>query len=118
LPLNAAWSSGGGDYGGGPAAETAHGGGESSGGGGDEAVGPLWLKHQCETLFAGGATPVQDMCVAIFDQLASPKGDDLLQNDLFDLLGFDRCGIRGAASLAMAALSVAVAPWLWGCRPC
>lgn len=62
-------------------------------GGGAEAVGPLWLKHMCEVHFGGGPTPVQDMCMAIFDMLASPKGDDLLQNDLFELMGFDKCAM-------------------------
>ena len=57
-----------------------------------ESLSATWLKEQCQHHFGsgGGALSPQDLCVAIFELLSSPAGDELLQNDLFELVGFDK----------------------------
>lgn len=47
-----------------------------------------WLREQCAKQFDGAS--VEDMRAAIHDLLTSGKDDDALQNDLFELLGFER----------------------------
>ena len=51
-----------------------------------------WLRDQCEMYFANSSSGVSvlDLCSAIFDILASDKDNAAIQNDLFELLGFDR----------------------------
>ena len=52
-----------------------------------------WFREQCEIHFretGTGDLSVADMCSALFDILSSPREDSAIQNDLFDLLGFDR----------------------------
>ena len=52
-----------------------------------------WFRQQCEIYFKesdSGDLSVTDMCSALFDILTSPREDSAIQNDLFDLLGFDR----------------------------
>ena len=51
-----------------------------------------WLRNQCEMYFANSSSGVSvlDLCSAIFDILASDKDNAAIQNDLFELLGFDR----------------------------
>ena len=51
-----------------------------------------WLRDQCEMYFANSSSGVSvlDLCSAIFEILASDKDNAAIQNDLFELLGFDR----------------------------
>lgn len=51
-----------------------------------------WLRDQCELYFAdsSGGLSVLDLCSALFDILASERDNAALQNELFELLGFDR----------------------------
>lgn len=51
-----------------------------------------WLRDQCELYFADSSSglSVLDLCSAIFDILASDRDNAALQNELFELLGFDR----------------------------
>lgn len=51
-----------------------------------------WLRDQCELYFADSSSGVSvlDLCSALFDILASDKDNAALQNELFELLGFDR----------------------------
>lgn len=51
-----------------------------------------WLRDQCEVYFADSSSglSVLDLCSAVFDILASDRDNTALQNELFELLGFDR----------------------------
>ena len=51
-----------------------------------------WLRDQCEVYFADSSSglSVLDLCSAVFDILASDRDNAALQNELFELLGFDR----------------------------
>ena len=51
-----------------------------------------WLRQRCDFYFgsAGENLNSADMCSVIFDLLSSPRGDQEMQNELFELLGFDR----------------------------
>ena len=51
-----------------------------------------WLRDQCELYFADSSSglSVLDLCSAVFDILASDRDNAALQNELFELLGFDR----------------------------
>ncbi|KAK3097478.1 hypothetical protein FSP39_009969 [Pinctada imbricata] len=53
-----------------------------------------WLQRQVAQHFdgedSGLGLSTEDLCSTIFDVLTSPKSNDELQNDLFELLGFDR----------------------------
>eukprot|EP00056_Hartaetosiga_gracilis_P020004 m.17114 g.17114 ORF g.17114 m.17114 type:complete len:2059 (+) comp8097_c0_seq2:2-6178(+) len=57
----------------------------------DDQLSTVWLKHRCEREFLSqGKDTVNSMCVAIYDLLSGSKTEDELQNELFDLLGFDK----------------------------
>jgi hypothetical protein len=91
------------DQGGGPAVQptaaavspaAAYAGGAGAGGAG--ATDAEWLKEQVEQAFAGtdiGA--VESVVHSVFELLASTKDDDTLQNDLFELVGFERFELIG-----------------------
>lgn len=51
-----------------------------------------WLKRRCDYYFGDTDEHLSsaDMCSVIFDLLTSPKGNQEMQNELFELLGFDR----------------------------
>ena len=51
-----------------------------------------WLRDQCELYFAESSSGVSflDLCSALFDILTSDRDNAAIQNDLFELLGFDR----------------------------
>ena len=52
----------------------------------------LWLRTQLEKEFgdrSSGDLSVMDLCSVVFDVLSSAKDDAEIQNELFDLLGFD-----------------------------
>eukprot|EP00039_Didymoeca_costata_P013519 m.206766 g.206766 ORF g.206766 m.206766 type:complete len:2137 (+) comp15799_c0_seq4:40-6450(+) len=50
-----------------------------------------WLKRQIELVMPESPmVVVEELCVAIYKLLASKSNNDLIQNDLFDLLGFER----------------------------
>ena len=51
-----------------------------------------WLKQRCDFYFGneGGNLNSGDMCSVLFDLLSSPRGNQEMQNELFELLGFDR----------------------------
>lgn len=51
-----------------------------------------WLRDQCKLYFADSSSDLSilDLCSAVFDILASDRDDAALQNELFELLGFDR----------------------------
>lgn len=51
-----------------------------------------WLRNQCELYFGNNSTglSVLDLCSALFDILSSDRDNAAIQNDLFELLGFDR----------------------------
>jgi hypothetical protein len=54
-------------------------------------VDATWLKTVCETALPQMPIPEREaMCISVYEQLSSGKSDDLLQNDLFELLGFER----------------------------
>lgn len=54
----------------------------------------LWFRRQCEIYFSESDSSDHsvsaDMCSALFDILSSPREDSAIENDLFELLGFDR----------------------------
>ena len=49
-------------------------------------------KRKCDLYFSSASENVNstDMCSVIFDVLSSPRGDEVIQNELFELLGFER----------------------------
>ena len=51
-----------------------------------------WLRQRCDFYFGSAGENVNsaDMCSVIFDLLSSSRGDQEMQNELFELLGFDR----------------------------
>ena len=51
-----------------------------------------WLKERCDFYFGNAGENVNsgDMCSVLFDLLSSPRGNSEMQNELFELLGFDR----------------------------
>ena len=51
-----------------------------------------WLRNQCEHYFGDSSSglSVLDLCSALFDILSSDRDNEAIQNDLFELLGFDR----------------------------
>ena len=51
-----------------------------------------WLKQKCDIYFgdAGENLNSADMCSVIFDLLCSSRPNQEMQNELFELLGFDR----------------------------
>lgn len=51
-----------------------------------------WLRGKCDLYFSSASEDVNstDMCSVIFDVLSSPRADEVIQNELFELLGFDR----------------------------
>ena len=51
-----------------------------------------WLRNQCEHYFSDSSSGVSvlDLCSALFDILSSDRDNAAIQNDLFELLGFDR----------------------------
>lgn len=51
-----------------------------------------WLKQRCDLYFGSGDENLNssDMCSVIFDILSSPRGNQEMQNELFELLGFER----------------------------
>ena len=51
----------------------------------------LWLLDQCRKYFSGksGTLSVEDMATAIYDILCSSKNNEEIQNELFELAGFD-----------------------------
>ncbi|KAL9968716.1 hypothetical protein ACROYT_G020835 [Oculina patagonica] len=51
-----------------------------------------WLRNQCEHYFSDSSSGVSvlDLCSALFDILSSERDNAAIQNDLFELLGFDR----------------------------
>jgi activating signal cointegrator complex subunit 3 len=55
----------------------------------EKGSGP-WLLAQVELYFSGDNISIAEMASTILNLLKSSKTDDELQNDLFDLLGFDR----------------------------
>nr|KAG5694899.1 hypothetical protein BaRGS_029516 [Batillaria attramentaria] len=61
---------------------------------GREAVDSYWLQKQVKTFFASDDTglglSLAELCSTIVDVLTSSRSDDELQNELFELLGFDR----------------------------
>lgn len=59
---------------------------------GNEDISSSWLREQCELYFADSSSglSVLDLCSAVFDILASDRDNAALQNELFELLGFDR----------------------------
>jgi activating signal cointegrator complex subunit 3 len=58
----------------------------------DEPGDITWLKQKCDFYFgnAGEHLNSGDMCSVIFDLLSSRRGNQEMQNELFELLGFDR----------------------------
>ncbi|PFX22952.1 activating signal cointegrator 1 complex subunit 3-like [Stylophora pistillata] len=50
-----------------------------------------WLHNQCELYFGNNSSglSVLDLCSALFDILSSARDNAAIQNDLFELLGFD-----------------------------
>lgn len=58
----------------------------------DHKVDSLWLRTQFEQLLGDspGDLSALDLCSAVFDILSSARDDAEIQNELFDLLGFDR----------------------------
>lgn len=67
---------------------------------------PGWLRSQIEPLFPPEA--VQDMTLAVYEMLESSKSDDQLQNELFELLGFDRFDLIQQVLQARAVIIQAV----------
>ena len=57
-----------------------------------KATGISWLKQKCDLYFRSGSENINssDMCSVIFDLLSSPRSDQEMQNELFELLGFER----------------------------
>lgn len=51
-----------------------------------------WLKQRCDFYFGNSGEHLNslDMCSVIFDLLSSSRGNQEMQNELFELLGFDR----------------------------
>ena len=51
-----------------------------------------WLRNQCEHYFGDSSCGVSglDLCSALFDILSSDRDDEAIQNEVFELLGFDR----------------------------
>ncbi|KAJ7363488.1 activating signal cointegrator 1 complex subunit [Desmophyllum pertusum] len=51
-----------------------------------------WLRDQCQHHFGDSSSGVSvtDLCSALFDILSSDRDNAAIQNDLFELLGFDR----------------------------
>ena len=51
-----------------------------------------WLRNQCEHYFGNSSSDlsVLDLCSALFDILSSDRDNEAIQNEIFDLLGFDR----------------------------
>ena len=60
--------------------------------GNEDYISSSWLREQCELYFADSSSglSVLDLCSALFDILASDRDNAALQNELFELLGFDR----------------------------
>ena len=60
------------------------------------SVGASWLKEKMEAAFPpGSGFSVEEITVAIFELLSSAKPDELLQNDMFELVGFERFELIG-----------------------
>lgn len=59
---------------------------------GNSDINGSWLRNQCELYFGNNSTglSVLDLCSALFDILSSDRDNAAIQNDLFELLGFDR----------------------------
>lgn len=70
-----------------PSKDTSSGGANNK----DEIDGS-WLRNQCEHYFgdSNSGLSVLDLCSALFDILSSDRDNAAIQNDLFELLGFDR----------------------------
>ena len=51
-----------------------------------------WLRERCDFYFGNSGENLnsEDMCSVLFDLLSSPRGNQEMQNELFELLGFDR----------------------------
>lgn len=51
-----------------------------------------WLRNKCHIYFgnSGGEASSEDMCSAIYELLCSQRRDEEMQNELFELLGFER----------------------------
>ena len=65
----------------------------SSGGASNkDEINGSWLRNQCEHYFGDSSSGVSvlDLCSALFDILSSDRDNEAIQNELFDLLGFDR----------------------------
>jgi len=68
---------------------------EAAGGGGGGVDAAAWLQDACLRHFGSSDSLSADQIhAAIVELLRSPRTDDQLQNDLFELLGFDRLAIR------------------------
>ena len=59
---------------------------------GEGDINGSWLHNQCESYFGDSSSglSVLDLCSALFDILSSDRDNAAIQNDLFELLGFDR----------------------------
>lgn len=61
---------------------------------GKDAVDSLWLQKHVKACFGSDDTGLGltsgELCTHIIDVLTSPRSDEALQNELFELLGFDR----------------------------
>ena len=64
----------------------------SEGANSKDEINGLWLRNQCEHYFGDNSSGVSvlDLCSALFDILSSDRDNAAIQNDLFELLGFDR----------------------------
>lgn len=64
----------------------------SEGANSKDEINGSWLRNQCEHYFSDSSSGVSvlDLCSALFDILSSDRDNAAIQNDLFELLGFDR----------------------------
>ena len=59
----------------------------SEGASNKDEINGSWLRNQCEHYFGESSS---DLCSALFDILSSDRDNEAIQNEIFDLLGFDR----------------------------
>ena len=59
----------------------------SGGANNKDEINGSWLRNQCEHYFGDSGS---DLCSALFDILSSDKDNEAIQNEVFELLGFDR----------------------------
>ena len=64
----------------------------SEGANNKDEINGSWLRNQCEYYFgdSGSGVSVLDLCSALFDILSSDRDNEAIQNEVFELLGFDR----------------------------